>query len=116
MSKILVVGTVAFATVGLSLGTGCDEEDLAAMAPELAPLVGGLLDEVDLSMLKGVGQGGQQSGNGDLLQTQQRDQLRDGSCGDGPAQDGSGTQTRQGDGQGNGDQSRMRDGSCVSDG
>ncbi|MBN1345840.1 MAG: hypothetical protein JXQ73_24325 [Phycisphaerae bacterium] len=100
MGRLLVVGTFAVALMGLGLGSGCTEEELAAVAPQVAELVGSVLTDVDAG--------------GTMLQTrdQLRDQLRDGSCDDGPVLDGTGTQTQSGAGQGNGDTLRLRDGSC----
>jgi hypothetical protein len=114
--RILVVGMAVVGVTALASGVGCDEAELAALAEQYGPIVAGITEDADLSMLKGVGQAGQCLGACDQQRLQQQDQLRDGSCGDGPALDGTGAQVRNGSEQGSGDQARLRDGSCDLDG
>jgi hypothetical protein len=101
MRNVVIAGAVVVGVAGLYFGTGCTEEELAALTPDTVSEV--------LSVLSVGGQG---DATRDMLQTQTRDQLRDGSCCDGPALDGTGTQTRSGSDQGSGDTLRLRDGSC----
>ncbi len=115
MNRIVVYGTVAFALVGLSLGIGCDEGDLAALAPELAPIAAELLGDLDITVVSSGGQGAGQTDAGDRLQTRLQDRLQDGSCDDGSVQDGTAEGARLGWGQGNGDTLRLQDGSCTAD-
>lgn len=92
----------------MASGVGCDEAELAALLEQYGPVVAGVT--------QGAGQAGQCLGDCDQQRLQQQDQLRDGSCDDGPALDGTGAQKRNGEEQGNGDLDRLRDGSCKLDG
>jgi hypothetical protein len=120
--KHVMISLAACCVMSLAFVAACDVTDLGALPPEVAELIAGKLPSVerlaagsgDLLQTRQQDQlrdgSCQMSTGADSLQIQQRDQLRDGSCGGVPALDGSGAQVQAG--LGNGDLLRLRDGSC----